>query len=162
MFNNEKILLIESMPEGDNFIVFLFQLICESAKKGTGRLVFKVSDKVEMTDNVLAIVFDRDEKFITKSMLLFEEIGIITRKFNSIEIHKFWIKTRNRSSSNYINWRNEVFKRDDYTCQKCGVKAVKLNAHHIKKWSEYPSLRFETTNGVTLCLKCHKSVHRKR
>jgi hypothetical protein len=57
---------------------------------------------------------------------------------------------------NYKNWRNQVYKRDGYCCQwpKCGIKK-KLNAHHIRRWSDYPGLRFNVNNGITLCSRHH-------
>jgi len=61
----------------------------------------------------------------------------------------------------YRMWRERVFERDDYTCQYCKLKSgcgktVYLEAHHIKSWAEYPKLRFEISNGKTLCKDCHK------
>jgi hypothetical protein len=35
------------------------------------------------------------------------------------------------------------------------VRGGKLNADHIKSWAHYPELRFDTSNGRTLCLSCH-------
>ena len=61
----------------------------------------------------------------------------------------------NRDSSEYKNWRQNVYKR-----VKCGSKE-KLNAHHIKSWKNYPELRYDLNNGVTLCEKCHIAWHKK-
>ena len=61
----------------------------------------------------------------------------------------------------YKQWRSDVFKRDNWTCQTCQARGVYLEAHHIKPWAEYPELRYETSNGVTLCLPCHKLAFSK-
>lgn len=55
----------------------------------------------------------------------------------------------------YIQWRKEVFKRDNYTCQLCGVRGTILHADHIQPWSSHPDLRYEISNGRTLCVPCH-------
>lgn len=61
-----------------------------------------------------------------------------------------------RSGVDYKLWREEIFKRDDWTCQMCGKKGVYLNADHIKPFAYFPDLRFELSNGRTLCRDCHK------
>jgi len=66
-----------------------------------------------------------------------------------------------RSSLGYIAWRQWIFKRDNYTCQKCGEVGGKLNAHHIIYFKDDRLGRLDRENGVTLCIKCHKKVHTK-
>lgn len=65
---------------------------------------------------------------------------------------------RIRSSLKYQAWRKAVFERDDYTCQMCGTKRSPFNADHIKKFADYPELRFDLDNGRTLCEPCHKNT----
>lgn len=81
----------------------------------------------------------------------------------------FWkggLTDKNRKLRNSMftrNWRNEVYKRDNWTCQQCKARssagnAVKLSAHHIKPWFSHPETRFDVNNGVTLCVGCHKKT----
>ena len=61
----------------------------------------------------------------------------------------------------YRAWRSMVFERDDWTCQTCKVRGVYLEAHHIKSWTMYPELRYELSNGLTLCKNCHRLTRKK-
>lgn len=63
-----------------------------------------------------------------------------------------------RKSMEYKTWRTSVFQRDSYTCQECGKRGCELNADHIKPFALYPELRFEVSNGRTLCVPCHKKT----
>ena len=65
---------------------------------------------------------------------------------------------RARFSFEYRAWRESVFKRDDFTCQFCGVRGGEINADHIKPFSLFPDLRLTLSNGRTLCVKCHRTT----
>ena len=57
----------------------------------------------------------------------------------------------------YSSRREAVLHRDNYTCQCCGKKHVRLEVHHII----FRSLGGTDgeRNLITLCEKCHKLVH---
>ena len=78
---------------------------------------------------------------------------------------KFW-KRRDRSSQKYIKWRESVFARDNWTCQECGARSkagfpIIIHPHHIKPYAKYPKLAYKKDNGRTLCIECHKKIHRE-
>lgn len=68
---------------------------------------------------------------------------------------------RLKHSRELIKWRKGVFKRDNYTCIKCNSK-LNIQAHHIKEWSKCIELRFELSNGITLCHECHQKEHNRK
>jgi len=67
---------------------------------------------------------------------------------------------RLRRSLEYIIWRRAIFRRDSWTCQKCGVRGGKINCHHIFNFSDFPNLRTSIQNGTTLCKNCHRKFHK--
>jgi 5-methylcytosine-specific restriction endonuclease McrA len=72
-----------------------------------------------------------------------------------------------RTSVQFKSWRDQVFQRDNYTCQDCGChngdgKTHVLHAHHKKPFATHPELRFELSNGLTLCVDCHKKTFTKQ
>jgi 5-methylcytosine-specific restriction endonuclease McrA len=66
---------------------------------------------------------------------------------------------RNYNDPQYEQFRKDVLKRDHRKCQMPGCKArTSLQVHHIRKWSHASALRYDTSNGITLCKNCHKSI----
>lgn len=57
-------------------------------------------------------------------------------------------------------WRENVYARDDWTCQKCKARGRKLNPHHIRNFAEVVELRTSIENGITFCQNCHQKFHK--
>jgi hypothetical protein len=89
---------------------------------------------------------------------------------NSGENHWNWkggvdsINRLMRSSARHKEWAKAVYARDSWTCQHCHKKLQRnqIVAHHIIKWSHDASLRFDVSNGITLCRSCHTALHKPR
>ena len=66
-----------------------------------------------------------------------------------------------RHSPKYNEWRKAVYRRDNWTCQRCKIKQKHPIAHHIKSFTKYPIMRFDINNGMTVCRSCHKTIHQE-
>jgi hypothetical protein len=82
------------------------------------------------------------------------KISLKLNKGLSAENHKI------RNGIEHRLWRESVFARDNWTCQKTGIKGGELHPHHIKNFAKYPELRFAIDNGITLSAKSHREFHR--
>ena len=71
-------------------------------------------------------------------------------------------RTKFNASKTWAKVRKECFERDGYTCQICMAVGGELNAHHIDEWAKNKERRLDITNLQTLCVKCHRKVHRER
>jgi hypothetical protein len=65
-----------------------------------------------------------------------------------------------RSSSEYELWRMAIFERDNFTCQKYGIRGGRLVAHHINNFAERKDLRLAIDNGITLSRQAHEEFHK--
>jgi DNA modification methylase/5-methylcytosine-specific restriction endonuclease McrA len=63
---------------------------------------------------------------------------------------------KDKTSKAWKERRLSVYKRDNFTCQLCGVMNGKLDAHHLIPWRLTQDDSME--NLITLCPKCHKTV----
>ena len=68
---------------------------------------------------------------------------------------------KTRKSLEYRLWRKAVFERDNFTCQKYGIKGGRLVAHHINNFVDFLELRLAINNGITLSKKAHIEFHKK-
>lgn len=55
-----------------------------------------------------------------------------------------------------------VLARDNYTCTVCDTSAKYLHVDHIKRWRDYPELRYSLENCRTVCRPCHYYITFKR
>ena len=143
----------------------------------------KVRGKTSVVCNFCGIDFDK------KNSQLFTDRHFCSRKCFGEWQSKFllgensynWkdgkmdLISRVRSLKKMIDWRNEVYKRDNYTCKKCGDNTGgNLQAHHIHHLSDLirelnliditdaieSDKLWDITNGTTLCDSCHTETHK--
>lgn len=93
IFDDEKILLIESLPEADSIIVIWFKLLCLAGKQNNSG-VFLLGDKIAYTDKMLATIFRRKESTVQLALQTFEQFEMIELIDNVITIPN-WGKHQN-------------------------------------------------------------------
>ncbi len=76
IFDDEKILLIETMPEADAIIVIWFKLLCMSGKQNNNG-VFMLNDKIAYTDEMLSAIFRKPINIVRLALKTFENFGMI-------------------------------------------------------------------------------------
>jgi len=122
------------------------------------------------------------EKTYLKCKLCFKTFysGSLKSKFCSRKCYYKWNKGENHGSweggiskwydrikqtKEWKDWREAVFKRDNYICQHCrykrgiGLKTKYLHPHHIKSATKFKNLIFDISNGLTVCHSCHGKIH---
>lgn len=93
IFDDEKILLIESLPEAYAIITCWFKLLCLAGKQNN-RGVFLMNDKIAYTDKMLATIFRMKETTVQLALKTFEEFGMIELVDGVITIPN-WSKHQN-------------------------------------------------------------------
>ena len=76
IFNDEKILLIESLPEADTIITIWFKLLCLAGRQNNSG-IFIMNDKIPYTDKMLATIFRRKEASVQMALKTFQEFEMI-------------------------------------------------------------------------------------
>ena len=76
IFDDDKILLIESLPEADSIIVIWFKLLCLAGKQNNSG-VFIMGERIAYTDKMLATIFRRKEATVQLALKTFEQFGMI-------------------------------------------------------------------------------------
>jgi predicted phage replisome organizer len=76
VFDDEKILLIESLPEADSIIVIWFKLLCLAGKQNNSG-VFMMGNSIPYTDKMLATIFRRKEATVKMALETFSQFGMV-------------------------------------------------------------------------------------
>lgn len=121
IFDDEKILLIESLPEADSIIVIWFKLLCLAGKMNNSG-VFTMNNRIAYTDKMLATIFRRKESTVQLALKTFESYGMIEVVDDIITIPN-WGKHQNvdkiEAKNNYMKeyMREYREKQKNLTCK---------------------------------------------
>ena len=140
IFDDDKILLIESMPEADAIIVIWFKLLCLAGKQNNSG-VFILNDKLAYTDEMFATIFRRPLNTVRLALKTFEEFGMIEiingavtipnwekhQKLDALEASKEATKNR------VARYREKQKLLADHSNVTCNVTVTDCNADREDK-----------------------------
>lgn len=106
IFDDEKILLIESLPEADSIIVIWFKLLTLAGKCNNDG-VLMLNDKIPYTEEMLATIFRRPLNTVRLALDTFENFGMIVTLHNAITIPN-WEKHQQIETFDKIKEQNKA------------------------------------------------------
>lgn len=116
VFDDEKIMLIESMPEADSIIVIWFKLLCLAGKQNNGG-VFMLNDRMLYNDEMLAAIFRRPLNLVRLALDTFENFGMIEIINNAYTIPN-WEKHQNVDKMDEIREYNRLKQQESRARRK--------------------------------------------
>jgi len=105
LFNDEKIQLIETMPDADTIIVIWFKLLALAGIKNDGGII-RMNDKMAYTDDMLATIFRRKLSVVILALEIFRKYDMIDIVDNKILITN-WEKHQNVDGLDKIKLQNK-------------------------------------------------------
>lgn len=129
IFDDEKIVLMEKMPEGDAILVVWFKLLCLAGKTNNHGIMI-LSDKIPYTDEMLATIFRRPLNTVRLALKTFEAFGMIEILDNIITITN-WDKHQNLDGMEKIREQNRLRKQNERKRKKllCSNNSISHNSH---------------------------------
>lgn len=93
IFDDEKMILIESLPDADSIMVCWFKLLCLAGKQNNSG-VLMLNDRIAYTEEMLATVFRRPLQTVRLALQTFEQFGMVEIVHGTITIPN-WGKHQN-------------------------------------------------------------------
>ena len=106
IFDDEKMTLLDAMPEHDAIIVIWFKLLCMAGKQNNGG-VFMLNDKIAYTDEMLATIFRRPVNIVRLALNTFEQFGMIEIVNNAYTIPN-WEKHQSLDKMEKLKEQNRL------------------------------------------------------
>lgn len=120
IFDDEKVLMIESMPSADSIIVIWFKLLTFAGKQNNDG-VFLMSNRIAYTDEMLASIFRRDVNTIRMALKAFEQFGMIEIVDNVITIPN-WNKHQSLDAYEKKKQRDRLYQAERRANQRALIE----------------------------------------
>ncbi len=78
IFDDEKIMLIGSLPDGNSILIIWFKLLCLAGKQNNSG-VFMLSENIAYTEEMLATVFRCPVDKVHRALMVFEDFEMVKR-----------------------------------------------------------------------------------
>lgn len=151
IFDDEKMMLIDSLPKGDSLIIIWIKLLCLAGKLNTSG-VLMMDNKIAYTDKMLAAIFKRKVSVVKAALQTFEEYGMIAIIDGVITIPN-WGKHQNldrlekqrESQRNYM--REYRSKQKNIVCDSESNAACKTNSNANCKTNSNNCVSEKSTNS---------------
>lgn len=121
IFDDEKILLIEALPEADSIIVIWFKLLCLAGKINNCG-VLMMNERIAYTDEMLSQVFRRPVNTIRLALKTFERFGMIEIVNDTIFIPN-WEKHQSVDRMMEMKEYNRIKQRESRARRKALLSA---------------------------------------
>lgn len=109
IFDDEKILMIETLPSSDSIIVIWFKLLCFAGKTNNDGVLL-MNNRIAYTDEMLAAIFRRDVNTVRMAMQVFEKYGMIEVINNVITIPN-WNKHQTLDAYEKKKERDRIYQQ---------------------------------------------------
>ncbi|MEN8644714.1 phage replisome organizer N-terminal domain-containing protein [Bacillus toyonensis] len=110
MFEDEKIRLIESMPEADTLLIIWIRLLAQAGKTNASGYIF-LSKNIPYSDEMLATLFNRPISTVRLALQTFQQFGMIEITDNQYICISNWEKHQNVDGLEKIREQNRLRKQ---------------------------------------------------
>ena len=126
IFDDEKILLIESLPGSDSIIVIWFKLLCLAGKDNNSG-VFLLNDRIPYTEEMLATIFRKEVNTVRFALKTFSDFGMIELINNVITIPN-WNKHQTLDAYEKKKERDRIYQKEKRAKQKLLIESSKKSS----------------------------------
>lgn len=110
MFEDEKIKLIEQMPEADTVLIIWVKLLAQAGKTNANGYIY-LNENIPYTDEMLATIFDRPVNTVRLALKALREFGMIHIDEDSFIHISNWEKHQNVEGMERIKQQNKLRKQ---------------------------------------------------
>lgn len=129
IFDDEKILLIESLPDAYAIITVWFKLLCLAGKQNNSG-VFMMG-QIAYTDKMLATIFRMKEATVTMALQTFEQFGMVEIVDGVITIPN-WNKHQTLDAYEKKKARDRLYQQERRAAQKALISGENIKSSDSK------------------------------
>lgn len=133
VFDDEKILMIETMPECDTIIVIWFKLLCLAGKQNNGGVF--LMGHIPYTDEMFAAIFRRPLNVVRLALQTFEKFEMIEIIRDTVTIPN-WSKHQNLDAYEKKKERDRLYQAERRAAQRALIEKSSDKSSYVASLEE--------------------------